>query len=77
MSATLKQINCAWLCVLALACVCVCRKKHEEEWREADSFGDLIPLDISWLGECGGTPCFMELAWIISLDGVLPRGTAE
>lgn len=33
--------------------------------KEADSYGDLIPLDISWLGECGGTPCFMELAWII------------
>lgn len=49
----------------------MCRRK------EGDSFCDLIPLDISWLGECDATPCFMELAWIISLDEVLPRGTAE
>lgn len=29
--------------------------EHEKE-REVDSYGDLIPLDISWLVECGGTP---------------------
>lgn len=45
---------------------CPCKCKGEARGRkEADSYGDLIPLDISWLGECGGTPCFIELAWII------------
>ena len=40
---------------------------QEEAWgiKEADSYSDLIPFDISWLGECGGTPYFMGLAWII------------
>lgn len=61
MAITLKQINYAHLCVSSYACV----SAEGSMRKEADSYGDLIPLDISWLGEWGGTPCFMELAWII------------
>lgn len=61
------QFNLNKLAVQGCVLVRVHVWAQEEAWgrTQADSYGDLIPLDISWLGECGGTPCFMELAWII------------